>query len=171
MYNPNEWRIAGIDKCEVNNGIGVGVTLFFQGCTHHCKECQNPSTWDFDGGAEFSLQTFSDLIRYCLDSNVKRLTLSGGDPLDNINFCRYISDWFKGTFPTKQLWIYTGYTFEQLISNNKYKSILNCCDVLVDGEYNLCEKDLSLAFRGSKNQRIIDVQKSLKSKETILYIE
>lgn len=163
------FRYAGIDKCDVNNGNGIGVTLFVQGCSHHCKCCHNQSTWDFCGGFEFTQITFNDLFNELSNKSISRFTLSGGEPFDNVEFTYFLCEKFKTLYPKKQLWIYTGYTFETMIQDKRYYNILKLCDVLVDGEFKIEEKDLRLQFRGSKNQRIIDVQKSINQNKTVLW--
>lgn len=157
MYNQEDWRIASIKKFDIENGTGIGVTLFMQGCTHHCKGCHNPQTWCFHDGEPFTAEKFKELMLAVNNPQITRLTLSGGDPLDSPHFTRYIADWFKGMYPNKSLWIYTGYTYEDIKDDPKYLAILQNCDVLVDGEYIESERDLSLNFRGSRNQRIINL--------------
>ncbi len=164
-----DFRFAGIDKFDMNNGIGIGATLFVQYCTHHCDECQNKSTWSKNGGMSFTQKNFDELFNVLSRDYVTRLTLSGGDPLDNIEFSNFIADEFKRIFPRKELWIYTGYQFETLIKDEKYSKILKMCDVLIDGEFMIDKKDLSLQFRGSRNQRIINVQESLNKNEIVLW--
>lgn len=156
-------RYAGIDEYEYVNGSGVGVTLYFQGCVHHCKGCHNPETWDFDGGKVMDILVWAKLFETLDDPNVKRLTFSGGDPFNNLDFANDIALLYKMKYPHKSLWIFTGYNFEDLVKNPKARCLLEKCDVLVDGEYVESLRDLSLAFRGSSNQRVIDVPKSLAS--------
>lgn len=162
-------RYAGIDKFDLNNGIGIGVTLFTQYCTHHCKGCQNPSTWSKDGGKQFDIDVFNELFSTLANDNITRLTLSGGDPLDSLELSTYIAREFKCLYPQKSLWIYTGYKYEEICDQPKYQEILKLCDVLVDGEFQIENKDLSLQFRGSKNQRIIDIQKTTKARKIVLW--
>lgn len=162
----DEMRYAGIDFCEVNNGKGVGVTLFVQGCPHHCDGCHNPETWDENAGKEFSIYEFAHLYNCWDDKNITRFTVSGGEP-----FGRYLSSvyricaCFKIFYPEKQLWIYTGYTYEQLAArnDNTVNWLLDMCQVLVDGRYDKSKRDLSLPFRGSSNQRVIDMTKTKKT--------
>lgn len=163
------FRFAGIDKFDFNNGNGVGATLFMQGCSHHCKDCHNKSTWNKDGGIEFTQQSFDELFSTLSYDVVSRLTLSGGDPFDNVEFSKFISQEFKKKFPYKKLWIYTGYTFEDISTKKEIEEIIKICDVIVDGEFISSLKNLRLQFRGSENQRIIDVQKSIKQGKTILW--
>ena len=164
-----DFRYAGIDKFDVNNGNGVGVTLFVQGCSHHCKGCHNQSTWSKCGGFPFTQDTFDSLFEMLSKSSISRFTLSGGDPLDNVEFTYYLCKNFKSLYPNKQLWIYTGYTYERICHDRTYADILKLCDGLVEGEFKIEEKDLRLQFRGSRNQRIIDVQKSINKNKTVLW--
>ena len=165
----DEIRYAGIDKYEYNNGIGIGVTLFTQFCSHQCLGCHNPETWDKEGGEPFTKDVYEDLLDTLADDQITRLTLSGGDPLDSLNLSCFVASNFKKRFPNKQLWVYTGYTFEHILENPKYNQIIDLCDILVDGEFDINKKDLSLAFRGSANQRIIDVKKSLAQNNVVLW--
>lgn len=161
------YRYAGIDEYEYVNGVGVGVTLYMQGCVHHCKGCHNPETWDFEGGKDMDMIVMAQLFETLDDPNVNRLTLSGGDPFNNVDFANDIALLFKINHPDKALWIFTGYTYEELVAEPKARCLLEKCDVLVDGEYIEELRDLSLAFRGSSNQRIIDVKKSLETSRII----
>ena len=111
-----DFRYAGIDNFDVNNGNGVGVTLFVQGCSHHCKGCHNQSTWNKCGGFPFTQNTFDYLFDILSKPSISRFTLSGGDPLDNVEFTYYLCKKFKSLYPGKQLWIYTGYTYEAIMS-------------------------------------------------------
>lgn len=162
MNNCDPQRIAGIETYDINNGIGFGVTLFVQGCTHHCKGCHNPTTWAFDGGHVCTEGAIAKLFQVLADPNIVRLTISGGEPFDNVLFVLAVCVLFKKLFPQKQLWVYTGYTYESLSGNPLADTLLQITDVLVDGPFELDKRDLSLAFRGSNNQRLVDVQRSLK---------
>ena len=164
-----DFRFAGIDKFDVNNGNGVGATLFVQGCSHHCKGCHNQSTWDKSKGIPFTQSNYDELFDVLSKKPVSRLTLSGGDPLDNVDFSYFICKNFKELYPEKKLWIYTGYKYEDIIQKEEYKKILQLCDVLVDGEFKIEKKNLRLQFKGSENQRIIDVHKSTVANKIILW--
>ena len=157
MRTDDRFRIAGIDPCEVCNGLGFGVTLFLQGCSHHCEGCHNPSTWDPNGGQLFDWAIMNQLEERCSDPNIRRLTISGGEPFDSPDATNMIASWFVSKFPEKSLWVYTGYRFEELVGSENARCILRLCDVLVDGSFILAERDITLAFRGSRNQRIIDI--------------
>lgn len=159
----NTYNYAGIDVFDINNGTGFGVTVFMQGCPHHCKGCHNPSTWDFGGGKPIDINVIDKLLRVFRDPNITRLTLSGGEPFDNIAACITIAGNFKAIKQGKAVWIYTGYTYEELTNIPGARDLLELCDVLVDGPFVIEKKDLSLPFRGSSNQRIIDMNKTRAS--------
>jgi anaerobic ribonucleoside-triphosphate reductase activating protein len=146
---------SGITYPDVNNGLGCRVTLFVSGCTHRCKGCHNVPTWDFNFGHEFTIDTKIELFELVSKPYIKGLTISGGDPLDNYNDVLLLVKEFREVFgKSKDIWLYTGYVMEDLITLGK-DEILNYIDVLVDGEYDESQRDVSLAFRGSSNQRII----------------
>lgn len=164
-------RYNSIDKCEAINGEGFGVSLYTQGCPYHCPGCFNPETWDFDKGKEWT-QKEEDLIIKLLEPNyIKRLTIVGGEPLleRNIEPLTALLRRVKYIYPDKKVWLYTGGNFEVL--EGLYKKIFQYIDVLVDGRYIDELKDLTLPFRGSSNQRIIDVQKSLQKGSIVLYLK
>ena len=166
-------KYAGIDAFDTCNGVGCGTTLFVQGCSHHCRNCHNPETWAFDGGKTFDKKIFDTLFSYLSQDSISRLTISGGEPFDNISMVCPIVKIFKEKYPNKKLWIYSGYAFEELsiaaLTSEDVRIVLCLCDVLVDGEFQCKKKDPSLAYRGSTNQRIIDVQKSLKYNQICFY--
>jgi anaerobic ribonucleoside-triphosphate reductase activating protein len=163
-------RFAQIVQDDISNGDGLGEVLFMQYCSHRCVGCQNPSTWDKNGGYLFSDKFMDILLRYFEQNPIaSRLTLSGGDPLDSLEMALYVSRRFKERFPDKKLWIYTGYSIEYLLSNPQYSEILNLCDILVDGEFHIDEKDTTLYCKGSRNQRVIDMKQTLSQKEIIIH--
>jgi anaerobic ribonucleoside-triphosphate reductase activating protein len=148
-------KYSEITYPDVNNGEGCRVTLFVSGCTHRCKGCHNPETWNFDFGKDFNDDVKIRLFDIVSKPYIKGLTLSGGDPLDSYDDVLDLVKEFRKYFgETKDIWLYTGYVVEDLISLGKDK-ILEYIDVIVDGEYDETHRDVSLAFRGSKNQRII----------------
>ena len=170
---------AKISNYDIANGLGVRVSLFVSGCTHHCKGCFNPETWNFNYGNPFTLEVEDELIKKLRPSYIKGLSILGGEPfepnnqLDLVNFIRKV----KNTYPYKTIWCYTGYTFEtDLLDPTSYiytdvtREMLNNIDVLVDGEFKEDLKDISLKFRGSSNQRVIDVRESLIQKKTVLFL-
>ena len=162
-----------IDKCSVSNGAGVRTVLWVSGCDIHCRNCQNPQTWDFNSGIPFTDDTMQEILYDLSKPYIKGLTLSGGHPLDPHNAPKVLEivKRVKMVFPNKDIWIYSGYTWEDIIQNDTLKEILKYTDVLVDGAYIDELRDISLAFRGSSNQRIIDVQKTLDSNEVVLWQE
>ena len=150
-------RYSGITYPDVNNGEGCRVTLFVSGCTHHCKGCHNKETWNFNYGNIFTEDIKKKLFDIISKSYIKGLTLSGGDPLDSYDEVLDLVKEFRSYFgETKDIWLYTGYKVEELLDLNK-EEILDYIDVIVDGEYDETQRDVSLAFRGSKNQRIIKI--------------
>ncbi len=168
---------ADIKKADVANGLGVRISLFVSGCTHHCKGCFNEEAWDFNYGNEFTNKEIDKIIDLMDHSYIAGLTLLGGEPLEHVNqqgllpLLRRV----KEKFPDKNIWCYSGFTFETDILEKMYKEwketpeLLSYIDVLVDGKFEIDKKDIKLRFRGSSNQRIIDVKKSLKENKTILF--
>lgn len=154
------FRYAGIIKDDVVNGKGFRYTLFFQGCKVGCPGCQNPGTWDFSGGKPFTAKDYKDMMEYLAQDYVSGLSLTGGNPLDSPEATLFLVRNVKQEFPEKNIWLWTGYTWENLIERDDeiVNSILHYIDVLIDGPYVEKLRDTSLAFRGSSNQRIIDVQ-------------
>ena len=182
----NYWKI---DKEDVCNGEGLRVVLWLSGCSHKCKGCQNPQTWDADGGISFDESAKEELFRELDKDYISGLTLSGGDPLfeENLDDVLDLVNEFRLLNPQKSIWLYTGYEWEDLIQNYKiYKytpfslnanewlsryEILSQCDVLIDGRYIESQRDITLKYRGSANQRVIDCQKSLHQGEVILWCD
>ena len=147
---------AEIKKVDIANGPGVRVSLFVSGCRNHCKGCFNPETWDFDYGRPFTRATEDEIIKALRPSWIQGLSILGGDPMESENqkellpFIRRV----KETYPGKDIWLYTGYRLEQVWDS----PLLSYVDVVVDGPFVEKEKDAGLAFRGSRNQRIIDLK-------------
>ena len=150
----------GIDKASISNGPGVRVVLWVSGCTVHCKGCQNPESWDFNAGKLFDKAAKQELFDALNKPYIRGITFSGGHPLEkeNRNKVYQLCKEIKNNFPTKDIWLYTGYTLENLQSY----VILEYIDVLIDGPYIEEQRDITLKFRGSKNQRLIDVKETLK---------
>lgn len=146
-------RYANIYDFSISDGIGIRVSLFVQGCDFHCKNCFNQETWDWNGGKEFTQKEFDLLMKLCNKHYIRGLSLLGGEPLNpnNIETVTQIAKRFKELYPEKDIWLWTGYTFEDYV---KDKKIINYLDVIVDGRFEEDKKDLSLKFRGSSNQRI-----------------
>jgi anaerobic ribonucleoside-triphosphate reductase activating protein len=151
---------AEIKKVDIANGPGVRVSLFVSGCRNHCKGCFNPETWDFDYGRPFTRATEDEIIEALRPSWIQGLSILGGEPTEEENAAVLIPflKRVRAVLPDKDIWLYSGYTYEAL----RDKEILTLADVLVDGPFLLELKDAGLAFRGSRNQRIID----LKEKES-----
>ena len=153
-------RVLNITSPDVNNGLGFRVTLWVAGCSHHCKGCHNPETWAYNQGKKLR-EVKKELFEQLDKPYVKGLTLSGGDPLTQTKFSLLelylLLKEIKKKFPDKDIWIYSGYTYEEIVSNKLRKLVLSQCDVLVDGPYRYALRDTSLPFRGSSNQRIIDL--------------
>lgn len=160
----------GIDKSSISNGPGVRVVLWVAGCKIHCKGCQNPESWDFCAGKLFDENAKQELFNALSKPYIRGITISGGNPLDTLNEIFILLNEIKSKFPDKDVWLYSGYTYDEIRSSReRFKQILNV-DVLVDGPYIEEQRDITLAFRGSKNQRLIDVQETLKQ-GTIITIQ
>ena len=155
------------------NGDGLRVTCWVSGCSIRCFNCYNPQTWDFNSGIPFTDDTMQEILYDLSKPYIKGLTLSGGHPLDPHNAPEVLKivKRVKMVFPNKDIWIYTGYVWEDIIKDDTLKEILKRTDVLVDGAYVDELRDISLPFRGSSNQRIIDVQESLNQNKVILWKE
>ena len=160
-------KYAQIREMDVTNGNGIGVALFTQGCPYHCKNCFNPETWDFDKGTDWTKETEDKIIELLKPEYITRLTILGGEPLveRNIEPLTALLKRVKGIYPNKQVWLYTGGDFEVL--EGLYEEIFQYIDILIDGRYIDDLRDYKLKWRGSSNQRIIDVQASLKSGNVI----
>lgn len=168
---------ATIKKHDIANGLGVRVSLFVSGCTHHCKGCFNPETWDFNYGNEFTPEVQEEVIKALAPDYISGLSLLGGEPFEPSNqaalvpFLRRV----KELYPTKDIWCYSGYNFESDMLTGKLgdasvtDEMLSYIDILVDGEFVESLKDISLRFKGSSNQRIIDVQASLATDNLVLW--
>lgn len=157
-------KVAGIQRDSITNGIGIRDVLFLQGCPHQCKGCHNPSTWDFHGGTEYSIKRLIDVFS---DSD-NDITISGGEPLHQFEddlwfFMRDINE-KQG----KRFWLYTGYKYEQ-IPTFMLAMLSEYVDVLVDGRYIESKRDFNLRFRGSSNQRLIDLPKSIEQNKIVLW--
>ena len=167
-------KYAKIKKCDVSNGPGVRVSLFVSGCNRHCKGCFNEEAWDFEYGDDFTNKEIDEIINFLEPSYISGLSILGGEPLELINqkgilpLLQKVREVYKDK---KTIWLYTGYTYEDILKmpNQEIKEILKLIDVLVDGEFKEDLKDPLLYFRGSSNQRIIDVKQTLKNKKVILH--
>ncbi len=170
---------ATIKKYDVANGPGVRVSLFVSGCRHHCKGCFNAETWDFNYGEPYTEAVTEDILKALAPSYIKGFSVLGGEPFEPENqqvLCNVLER-IKLAYPDKNIWCYSGYNFESEILAGKLGSwditqrMLNCIDILVDGEFVEVLKSPSLRFRGSSNQRIIDVKKSIQADELVLWDE
>lgn len=167
-------KYAKIKKCDVSNGPGVRVSLFVSGCNRHCKGCFNEEAWDFEYGDDFTNKEIDEIINFLEPSYISGLSILGGEPLELINqkgilpLLQKVREVYKDK---KTIWLYTGYTYEDILKmpNQEIKEILKLIDVLVDGEFKEDLKDPLLYFRGSSNQRIIDIKQTLKNKKIILH--
>lgn len=166
-----------IKNYDIANGPGVRISLFVSGCTHHCKGCFNPESWDFNAGKPFTDETIDEIIELLKPDYIKGLTLLGGEPFEpeNQKCLLPLVKKVKELYPNKNIWAFSGYLFDKQIMDimaKKYdfvKEFVSYIDVLVDGEFHLEEKDLSIVYRGSRNQRIIYVKDSLEKGEVVLH--
>lgn len=172
---------------DISNGEGVGVALFVQGCHFHCHNCFNPETWDFNGGKEWTEEVKNKFLELANKPYIKRISILGGEPLakENLDDVLDLVNEFRLSSPQISIWVYTGFTWEDIFSRIydkdhivttypvKYQiyrqHIVKNCDVLVDGKYIDTQRDITLPYRGSKNQRLIDIQKSLQKGEVVLW--
>ena len=163
-------RYSSIRSLDISNGENIGVALFTQGCPFRCKNCFNPETHDFNGGKEYTLEVRDKIISLISRSYIKRFSILGGEPLidrnkqDLISLCSMI----KEARPDIKIWVYTGNTFEN-IKQSWYDLLHNYVDILVDGQFVDELKDLRLEFRGSSNQRLIDIKETYKNDSIVLY--
>lgn len=163
-------RYGQIRKYDVANGVGIRTSIFVTGCTHNCKDCFNKKYMDFNFGEVWTDEKTNLVTEYLKDKNVAGLTLLGGEPMQNAKELLEIVRKIKSVIK-KDIWIYSGYTFEEILEDEDRFELLKECDVLVDGRFVLELKDLKLKFRGSSNQRIIDIKNTLKTGEITLYME
>ena len=157
-----------IRKMDISNGPGVRVSVFMQGCSFHCKNCFNSETWDFEGGKEFNDETIEKILNLCGQNYVEGLSILGGEPMHgtNIEGTTKLAKAFKEKYPNKSIWVWSGFLYDRDL---KDKEVLKYIDVLVDGQYVDELHDPTLKWRGSSNQRVIDVKKTLQNKDIVLY--
>ena len=165
---------ATIKWTDIANGEGVRISLFVSGCTHHCKECFNPETWDFNFGAPFTEMESEAILNHLAPAHIKGLSLLGGEPFEPENQPAVLElvRKVRERYPHKDVWCYSGYLFEGLHDGkvgSHSRELLEQLDVLVDGPFVIERKDLSLRFRGSSNQRLINVPASLSAGEVVLW--
>lgn len=184
-------RYASMRNLDISNGEGVGVSLFVQGCPFHCKNCFNSETWDFNGGKEWTEKTKDKFMKLIDRPYIKRISFLGGECLAEQNLDEILSlvQEIRISFPEKTIWLYTGFEWNSLMSkicqqtfpdensehiieiHKKRQEIIKLCDILVDGEYIDEQKDLTLKWKGSKNQNVIDIKQSLAQNKMILYCD
>lgn len=166
-----------IKKFDIANGPGVRVSLFVSGCTHHCKGCFNPETWDFSFGQPFTDETEREILNALQPDYIRGFSLLGGEPFEPSNQQRLLPfvKRIKETYPQKDIWCYTGYLLDQELQNPDHpvhcaatEPLLQCIDILVDGIFIESQKNLNIRFRGSTNQRIIDIPQSLATGRTVV---
>lgn len=164
-------RYAKIRKMDISNGEGIRVSLFVQGCDFHCKNCFNQETWDFNKGKEFFKETLSTLLKLCEKPEIKGLSILGGEPLHNNNkeVVLKITNQFRKEFPTKDIWLWSGFIFENAIQDPIKKQIFQNIDIFIDGQYIDELHNFKLKWKGSSNQRVIDMKETLKQNKIILY--
>ena len=180
-------RYNQIRECDIANGEGIGVALFVQGCHFHCYNCFNPETWDFNGGKEWTLETEDKLIELASRPYIKRLSILGGEPLadENLDGVLHLINRFRILFPNKNIWIYSGYTLNQIMNPvitddfnpkrdeliHKRQDIIKQCTIMVDGRYIDSQRNSSKKWAGSDNQRVIDIQQSIQKGEIVLWTD
>lgn len=160
-------RYHNITKDDMLNGDGLRVVLWVAGCAHHCPECQNPITWDPEGGLPFTEKEKTEIFTELQKDYISGITFSGGDPLHPANEAEVtrLAEEIRERFPNKTIWLYTGYLWEEICE----KRIMGFLDVCIDGEFKVAQKELLLHWKGSSNQRTIDVKKSLRTGNVVLY--
>lgn len=160
-------RYVKIERNSVANGVGIRTVLWCQGCSLHCKGCHNPHTWDFDSGKIFDVKAVQTICEELEKPYVAGLTLSGGHPLEpnNIKECTALCRYLKTKYPQKTIWLYTGWLWESI----KQLDIMKYIDVVVEGPYIDSLRDITLKYCGSKNQRVIDVKKSLTENKLVIF--
>lgn len=178
-------RYSSMRNLDISNGEGVGVSLFVQGCPFHCFGCFNSDTWDFNGGKEWTEKTKDKFMKLINRPYIKRISFLGGECLAEQNLDEILSliKQIRISFPDKTIWLYTGYSYSEIfrgqssclsqegLNNFKRREIIKLCDVVVDREYIDEQKDLTLKWRGSKNQHVIDVKQSLAQNKMVLYCD
>ena len=159
-----------IRKMDISNGPGIRVSIFMQGCTFKCKNCFNPETHNFNDGKEFTENTINKIIELGSQEYIEGLSILGGEPMhpNNIEGTTKLAKKFKEKYPNKTIWVWTGYLFDEYL---KDKEVLHYIDVLVDGQYKDELFNPTLKWRGSENQRVIDVKKTLKNNQIVLFCE
>ena len=158
---------------DMNNGDGLRVVLWLAACDHKCYNCQNPQTWDSNSGILFDNNAEEEIFTELSKEYISGLTLSGGDPLhrNNLPEVFLLIKKMEERFPQKTIWLFTGYTWEEIENDKQKYEIVSSCDVIIDGEYIDKLRDITLKWRGSSNQRVIDVKKTLEENKIVLYCD
>lgn len=179
-------RYASIRSLDISNGEGVGVSLFVQGCDRHCFNCFNSETWNFNGGKEWTEEAKNKFMELIDRPYIRRISILGGEPLAEQNLDDVLSlvQQIRISYPEKTIWLYTGYELSEIIKQEQHEKvsgipdvwskrweIIKLCNIVVDGEYIDEQKDLTLKFKGSKNQRVINVEQSLAQNKIVLYCD
>lgn len=179
-------RYASIRNLDISNGEGVGVSLFVQGCDRHCFNCFNSETWNFNGGKEWTEEVKNKFMELIDRPYIRRISILGGEPLAEQNLDDVLSlvQQIRISYPEKTIWLYTGYELSEIIKQEQHEKvsgipdvwskrweIIKLCNIVVDGEYIDEQKDLTLKFKGSKNQRVINVEQSLAQNKIVLYCD
>ena len=184
-------RYAQIRSMDISNGEGVGVSLFVQGCPFHCKNCFNSDTWDFNGGKEWTEETKNKFMELINRPYIKRVSFLGGECLadQNLDEVLKLVKQIRISYPEKTIWLYTGFEWDSLVSkicqptfpdkdfehiieiHKKRKEIISLCNIVIDGEYIDEQRDITLKWRGSSNQKVIDVKQSLTQNKVVLYCD
>lgn len=171
-------KYAQIREMDISNGEGIGIALFVQGCSFHCYNCFNPETWDFSSGKEWTPEVENEFIKLAKRPYIKRVSILGGEPLveKNLDGVLNLVNKIGLLLPEKTIWIYSGFAWDEIFTEQvadkeqaKRREIISKCDVWVDGRYIDSQKDISLKWRGSKNQRVINIEESLKKGEVVLW--
>lgn len=176
-------RYHDITTADMLNGDGLRVVLWLSACNHYCYNCQNPQTWDTNSGIPFDKSAKEELFRELRKDYISGITLSGGDPLNDVNLSEVLAlvNEIRLSFPNKTIWLYSGYSWNDIFTDGvfftkdcpgwKRREIVKKCDVFVDGEYIDAQRNVQAKWRGSDNQNVIDVQESLKQGKVVLHCE
>lgn len=172
-------RYADIRDLDISNGEGIGISIFVQGCHFHCRNCFNQETWNFDGGKEWTNETKNTFIKLAKRDYIKRISILGGEPLadENVVDILLLVNEIRRTFNNdKKIWLYTGYDYDSICAGkndyHKYRfDTIKKCDIVIDGRFDDRLKDMNLKWRGSSNQRVINIAESIKNDKVVLYCE
>lgn len=162
--------IADYKRFDVINGRGLRHSIFTSGCTHHCKGCFNAATWNFNYGKPYTEELEEQIIcdLNMPDVHIAGLSILGGEPFQNVDGLLRLVSRVRNECSGKNIWVWSGYTFEEIVADESRRELLTYCDVLIDGKFVLEQRNLKLKWRGSDNQRVIDVRESLRSKQAVL---